>query len=116
MLAPFRVPVAALPPNVVLPPEVGETSSANALIKARAASEELKRAVIADDSGVQAAALDGRPGVRSARYAGEDATDEENRRKLMAEVPPGSELRYVCALAFVEGRYERVFLGECQGR
>jgi XTP/dITP diphosphohydrolase len=116
VLAPFRVPVVALPPKVVLPPEVGETYSANALIKARAASEELKRAVIADDSGVQAAALDGRPGVRSARYAGEGATDEENLRKLMAEVPARSELRYVCALAFVEGRYERVFLGECDGR
>ncbi len=86
MLAPFRLSVVTLPRKVVLPPEVGETYSANALIKARAASAELKRAVIADDSGVQAAALDGRPGVRSARYAGEQATDEENLRKLMAEV------------------------------
>lgn len=115
LLAPFRVSVVALPRKVLLPPETGETYSANALIKARAASDELKRAVIADDSGIQAAALDGRPGVRSARYAGEHATDEENRHKLMAEVPAGSELRYVCALAFVEGRYERVFVGECEG-
>ena len=116
LLAPFRVSVTALPSGVELPPETGETYSANALIKARAASGELKRAVIADDSGVQAAALGGRPGVRSARYAGEQATDEENLRKLIAEVPAGTELRYVCALAFVEGRGERVFLGECQGR
>ena len=116
MLAPFRVTVVPLPRKLVLPPEDGDTYSANALIKARAASAELKRAVIADDSGIQAAALDGRPGVRSARYAGDGATDEQNLRKLIAEVPAGSELRYVCALAFVEGRYERVFLGECVGR
>ena len=115
MLAPFRISVVPLPRRVVLPPEVGETYSANALIKARAAAAELKRAVIADDSGVQAAALDGQPGVRSAPYAGEQATDAENLRKLMAEVPTGSELRYVCALAFVEGLGERVFLGECEG-
>jgi len=115
VLAPFRLAVVSLPRRVVLPPEVGDTYSANALIKARAASEELTRAVIADDSGIQAAALDGRPGVRSARYAGEQATDEENLRKLLAEVPAGSELRYVCALAFVEGGYERVFVGECEG-
>src|ERR1700760_3936751 len=102
MLGPFRLSVAPLPSAVVLPPEDGDTYSANALIKARAASAELKRAVIADDSGVQAAALEGRPGVRSARYAGEDASDEENLRKLMAEVPVGSKLRYVCAVAFVE--------------
>lgn len=116
MLAPFRISLVALPRDVLLPPEDGDTYSANALIKARAASERLKRAVIADDSGVQAAVLDGRPGVRSARYAGEHATDAENLAKLTTEVPPGSELRYVCALAFVEGRAERVFLGECQGR
>jgi XTP/dITP diphosphohydrolase len=116
MLAPFRLSVSTLPRNVVLPPEVGDTYSANALIKARAAAKELKRPVIADDSGIQAAALEGRPGVRSARYAGEQASDDENLRKLMAEVPPGSELRYVCALALVEGRSERVFVGECEGR
>ncbi len=116
ILAPFRVSLVALPSAVVLPPEDGDTYSANALIKAWAASQELKRAVIADDSGVQATALDGRPGVRSARYAGEQASDEENLRKLSAEVPAGSELRYVCALAFVEGRGERVFLGECAGK
>ena len=54
---------------------------------------------IADDSGIEAEALDGRPGVRSARYAGEHATDEENLGKLLAEAPAGSGLRYVCALA-----------------
>lgn len=116
MLAPFRISLVALPRDVALPPEDGETYSANALLKARAASEQLKRAVIADDSGIQAAVLEGQPGVRSARYAGENASDEQNLAKLRAEVPAGSALAYVCALAFVEGRAERVFLGECQGR
>src|ERR1700759_1604163 len=102
MLGPFRLSVAPLPRKVVLPPEVGDTYSANALIKARAASAELKRAVIADDSGIQAAAIDGRPGEGSARFAGDNGTDAENLSKLIAEVPAGSELRYVCALAFVE--------------
>jgi XTP/dITP diphosphohydrolase len=107
--------VVPLPPEVVLPPEDGDTYSANALIKARAAARALGRAAIADDSGIEAAALGGRPGVRSARYAGEAASDEQNLRKLIAEVPAGSELRYVCALAFVDGDLERVSLGECTG-
>jgi XTP/dITP diphosphohydrolase len=115
LLAPFRVSLVALPRSVELPPEDGDTYSANALNKAIAASRELKRSVIADDSGIQAAALDGRPGVLSARYAGEGATDEENLRKLMQEAPAGSELRYVCALAFVEGLSHRVFYGDCEG-
>ena len=48
---------------------------------------------VADDSGIEAAALGGRPGVRSARYAGEDATDEENLAKLLAEVPDDGDRR-----------------------
>jgi len=116
ILAPFRVAVLPLPAKVTLPPEDGETYSANALGKARAGAAHLGRAVIADDSGIQAAVLGGRPGVRSARYAGEGASDAENLARLIAEVPAGSELTYVCALAFVEGSTERVFVGECHGR
>lgn len=115
MLAPFSIAVEPLPRRFPLPPEDGDSYSANALIKARAASHELKRSVLADDSGVQADALAGRPGIRSARYAGENATDEQNLRKLIAEVPAGSALSYVCALAFVDGVNERVFIGECRG-
>ena len=73
---------------------------------------------IADDSGIEAAALAGAPGVRSARYAGENASDEENLHKLLREAPAGSALEYVCALAYVdpsEGT-ERVFEGRCAGR
>ncbi|HET9094422.1 MAG TPA: RdgB/HAM1 family non-canonical purine NTP pyrophosphatase [Solirubrobacteraceae bacterium] len=115
LLAPFGLSVVPLPSEVVLPPEEGDTYADNALVKARAAALALGRGVIADDSGIEATALDGRPGVRSARYAGETATDARNLEKLLAEAPAGSPLRYVCALAFVEGPVEHVVLGECRG-
>ncbi|MDE3131548.1 MAG: non-canonical purine NTP pyrophosphatase [Acidobacteriota bacterium] len=116
LLAPFGLTVVSLPPHVALPPEDGESYGANALIKARAAARALARPAIADDSGIEAAALGGRPGVRSARYAGEHATDAQNLAKLMAEARVGSGLRYVCALAFVSDGLEHLALGECAGR
>ena len=76
-----------LPAEVDTPPETGETYADNALIKARAAAAATGRAAIADDSGIEAEALGGRPGVRTARYAGEDASDEENLAKLRARGP-----------------------------
>jgi XTP/dITP diphosphohydrolase len=103
MLEPYGLTVAPLPDNIELPPEDGETFEANALPKARTAARALGVPVIADDSGIESAALHGRPGVRSARFAGEHATDAENLAKLLAQAPAGSELRYVCALAFVDG-------------
>jgi XTP/dITP diphosphohydrolase len=108
----------ALPEAVELPPEDGETFAENALGKARAAATGTGRASIADDSGIEAAALGGAPGVRSARYAGEDATDQENLDKLLAQAPAGSALEYVCAIAYVDpsGGVERVFHGRCAGR
>jgi len=115
LLAPFGLTAVPVPPTVELPPEIGETFSANALPKAQAAARQLAQPVIADDSGLEAAALGGAPGVRSARYAGENATDAENLEKLLAEVPAGSEMRYVCVLAFVDGTTERLFGGECRG-
>src|SRR5687767_6402490 len=90
-----------LPDEVELPPETGETFAANALIKARAARGATGRPALADDSGIGAEPLGWSPGVRSARYAGEDASDAENLAKLRAEVPPGARLRYTCALAYV---------------
>jgi XTP/dITP diphosphohydrolase len=109
-------PLESLPDEVELPPETGETFGENALIKARAAAEATGAPAIADDSGLEAEALQGRPGVRSARYAGEQATDAENLDKLRAEVPPGSGLRYVCAVAYVEpGRDPRTVEGTCEG-
>jgi XTP/dITP diphosphohydrolase len=112
------ITVVPLPDEVTLPPEDGDTFAENALPKARAAAQATGRVAIADDSGIEAAALGGRPGVRSARYAGPEATDGENLAKLMAEAPAGSVLRYVCALAYVdpaEGT-ERLFFGYCTGR
>src|SRR3954470_4434308 len=78
--------VEPLPPDVELPPEEGSTFSENALDKALAAHAQTGRPAFADDSGIEARALDGRPGVRSARYAGENATDEENLAKLLTEL------------------------------
>ena len=110
--------VELLPDDVTLPPEDGETFAENALGKARAAARATGRICIADDSGIEAAALGGAPGVRSARYAGEDASDEENLAKLLREAPPGSALEYVCALVYVDPRagVERVFEARCKGR
>lgn len=110
--------VDALPEEVTLPPEDGDTFEANALGKARAAAAATGRASIADDSGIEAAALGGVPGVRSARYAGEYASDQENLSKLLVEAPAGSSLTYVCALAYVDpiAGVERVFEGRCTGR
>jgi XTP/dITP diphosphohydrolase len=107
-----------LPAEVELPPETGTTFAHNALGKARAAAAATGRAAIADDSGIEAAALGGAPGVWSARYAGEYATDEENLAKLLREVPPEGDTRaaYVCAIAYVEpGGREEVVHGRCEG-
>jgi XTP/dITP diphosphohydrolase len=115
---PGAITVTPVPDEVTLPPEDGDTFADNALPKARAAAAATGRAAIADDPGIEAAALDGRPGVRSARFAGPDATDEENLAKLMRDAPAGSALRYVCALAYVDPATgaERVFFGYCTGR
>src|SRR6478672_8605342 len=112
------VELEPLPAEIELPPEEGETFSANALAKARAAQATTGRAAIADDSGIEAYGLGGRPGVRSARYAGEKASDEENLSKLLAEVGRQSDRRvaYVCDIALVaEDGEETVFEGRCEG-
>lgn len=118
LLAGEGLEVEVLPDDVTLPPEDGETFAENALGKAHAAAQATGRVSIADDSGIEAAALGGAPGVRSARYAGEDASDVQNLRKLMTEAPAGSALEYVCALAYVDpGKgEEHVFEGRCRGR
>ena len=107
-----------LPEAVELPPETGTTFADNALGKARAAAAATGRPAIADDSGIEARALGGAPGVWSARYAGEHASDEENLAKLLREVTPENDLRvaYVCALAYVEpGGREELVHGRCDG-
>jgi XTP/dITP diphosphohydrolase len=114
LLAPNEV--VALPDAVELPPETGTTFAANALTKARTAAQATGAPAVADDSGIESAALGGAPGVYSARFAGEDATDEENLAKLVAEAPAGSPLAYVCALAYVDpDGTEQLVEGRCTG-
>jgi XTP/dITP diphosphohydrolase len=87
--------------------ETGASFAANALLKAAHAAHHTRLPALADDSGLEVQALDGRPGVYSARYAGDQATDADNNRLLlqeMADVPDGSRrARYRCVLAWVRG-------------
>jgi XTP/dITP diphosphohydrolase len=108
-----------LPEGVALPPEDGETFAENALVKARTAATATGRPALADDSGIEAAALGGLPGVRSARYAGEDATDQANLDKLIGALAGEDDRRvaYVCALALVSpDGSEWVVEGRCEGK
>jgi XTP/dITP diphosphohydrolase len=114
------VELEGLPEGVELPPEDGDSFTAIALEKARTAHRATGEATIADDSGIGAVALGGRPGIHSARYGGEGASDEENLEKLLREVAAAGDERrayYVCALALVEaGGTEHVFEARCDGR
>jgi XTP/dITP diphosphohydrolase len=116
LMAPYELD--PLPEQVRLPPETGTTFADNALRKARAAASATGRPSVADDSGIEASALGGAPGVWSARYAGDGASDEANLGKLLHEVPEDGDRRvaYVCALAYVEpGGREEVVHGRCEG-
>ena len=83
--------------------ETGSTFEANARLKARFAARASGLPSLADDSGIEVDALGGRPGVRTRRYAGEDATDAQNNAKLLGELdglpPERRAARYVCVLA-----------------
>jgi XTP/dITP diphosphohydrolase len=116
LLAPHEL--EPLPADVELPAETGATFAENALIKALAAARATNSPAIADDSGIVVAALGGAPGIYSARYAGEGATDEENLAKLLTELRDRDDRRaaYVCALALVDPSGERqVFEARCDG-
>jgi XTP/dITP diphosphohydrolase len=101
--------------------EDGETFEENALKKARELARITGLVTLADDSGLCVDALEGRPGVLSARYAGETVSDEEKCVRLLEEmrdVPDSKRTaRFVCVLALVdpEGE-ERIFRGVCEGR
>ena len=103
------------PPDVI---EDGLTFRENALKKARAIAQYTGKPAIADDSGLEVDALDGKPGVYSARYAGEDASDKDNIIKLLRDLNgiEEREARFVCciALVFPDGR-ETVVEGRCDG-
>jgi XTP/dITP diphosphohydrolase len=114
------VDLQPLPPGFEMPPEDGDTFEANALIKARAAHAATGEVVIADDSGLAAEDLGGAPGIFSARYGGEGASDEENLDKLLREVAAANGNRraaYVCAIALIDADgTEHVFEARCEGR
>lgn len=100
--------------------ETGKTFLANASLKAKALSRLINGYVIADDSGISVDALEGAPGVYSARFAGLDATDEQNNQKLlsvMRNIPDEERsASYVCVIALaIEGLVEKTFGGMCQG-
>jgi XTP/dITP diphosphohydrolase len=91
--------------NVEEVEETGLTFIENALIKARNAARFTHHPVIADDSGIEVLALKGRPGIYSARYAGVDASDEDNLNKLIEDIKPLSKedrkARFVCLMVFL---------------
>ena len=105
------------------PPEDGATFVENAILKARHAAGRTGRPALADDSGLIVDVLAGAPGVRSARFAGDRASDADNNRKLLhalAEVPDAARTaRFHCAVAFLRGPCDPVPLiaqGTWEGR
>ncbi|MFR1434971.1 MAG: RdgB/HAM1 family non-canonical purine NTP pyrophosphatase [Acutalibacteraceae bacterium] len=101
--------------------EIGDTFAANAFIKAESACRETGMPAIADDSGLMVDALGGRPGIYSARYAGENATDTDRNVKLLEELKDVPEeqrtAKFVSAICCVFPNGEQVTaVGECPGR
>jgi XTP/dITP diphosphohydrolase len=100
--------------------ETGTTFEENALLKARYYHQVSGLPTVADDSGIEVDALNGAPGVYSARYAGADATDLDRTKKLLEaiqEVPDEQRgARFVCVAAIVWEGGEKTFLGEARGR
>ncbi|WP_319541727.1 XTP/dITP diphosphatase [uncultured Pseudodesulfovibrio sp.] len=105
MLEPFGVQVKSLSefPEIGEIPETGDTFLENAFIKARTVAKITGLVAVADDSGIEIDALDGRPGVYSARYAGEECDDHANNEKMLTEmkdVPDEKRTgRYRCVMA-----------------
>lgn len=107
-------------PNYVAPEETGATFEENAILKALHAAKALNMLAIADDSGLVVPALKGKPGVRSRRYAGEDATDQENNQKLLAEMEGLNDLHraaaYECVIALASPEaLIKCVKGTCEG-
>ena len=100
-------------------PEDGATLEENALQKARWYAEASSEWTLADDSGLEVAALNGAPGVYTRRYAGPDATDVQNYEKLLSETSgvTNRSARFVCTMALIDpiNGSERTFRGECPG-
>lgn len=100
--------------------ETGETFEENAILKAEAIAQELQATVIADDSGLEIDALDGEPGVYSARYSGEEKNDDSNIDKVLqklVQIPDDEKTaRFRCVLALASpGKETIIFEGTCEG-
>lgn len=97
--------------------EDAHTLRGNAEKKALALYEHSGDPSLADDTGLEVDALDGAPGVRSARFAGDDADDEANRRKLLADLAgaPSRTARFCTVLAYADDAGVHFFEGECEG-
>lgn len=107
-------------PKYSLPPETGNTFLENALLKARHAATHLKKWVIADDSGLVVPMLKGEPGVNSAYYAGENATDLDNRHKLLQAMQHLTGIEraayFECCLVLCgPDGFEKCVTGKCEG-
>ena len=107
--------------SVESPEEIGETYSDNAILKAQSYALATGLSALADDSGLEVAALDGAPGVLSARYAGESASDADRRELLLSELAKTGnkdrEARFVAvvAIAAPDGTVLNVSEGICEG-
>jgi len=113
-----EVELVPLPEEIEIPPETGTTFTDNALLKARATHAATGEPTIADDSGIAVDALGGRPGVHSARFAGPDATDEQNLDLLITQVARQEDrsAAYVCVIAHIDSEGdESLFEGRCEG-
>ncbi|SOC39051.1 XTP/dITP diphosphatase [Salinicoccus kekensis] len=98
--------------------ETADTFSGNAVLKSEAASQALGLPVISDDSGLSVDALDGAPGIYSARYAGEYATDAENNEKLLKEMAGEADRKahFTCVIALsIPGEETRTYTGVLKG-
>jgi len=111
--------VRKLPVAVPAPEETGDTFEANAAEKAIAYGKHIEGYLFADDSGLEVDALGGDPGVRSARFAGDHATDEANNALLLERLRgvENRTARFVCVIALVkDGRLVKTFRGAVEGR
>ncbi|MBU6384001.1 MAG: XTP/dITP diphosphatase [Verrucomicrobia bacterium] len=107
-------------PNYVQPEETGTTFEENARLKAEHAAKALGRWVIAEDSGLVVPAINGEPGVYSARYAGKDATDVENRKKLLDAmqhlIDEDRQAFFECVIALASPKgVKKCVKGSCEG-
>ncbi|HXI22502.1 MAG TPA: RdgB/HAM1 family non-canonical purine NTP pyrophosphatase [Pyrinomonadaceae bacterium] len=119
---PFNIVDLSRYPSIEAVEESGDTFADNACLKASGYAQQAGVLTLADDSGLMVDALDGAPGVRSARYAGEGASDGERTEKLLralADVPQsqrGARFVSVIAIAQTEGKVVNVSAGECKGK